>query len=468
MFKKYALPLIILFSLLLFSPALANFFSADDWFHFRLIQINTFQEFLNFFSFSNNPQSASFYRPVSTQFFFWLFYRLFGLYPLPYFLFGLSLFAIILFNIFNFLSDLKLNKNLSLLAVFLYGISASNFTRLHFVSAFQELFLVLFILLALRFFLKKNYLYLLFFVLALLSKETAIAFPGIIVLLNFYLKKHPKFFAYLPLVFISCLYLYARFFIFRHTGGESYLWDFSPKKMANTLMWYLLWSLGTPEFLVDYVGSGLRIVPKFFTDFILVAWPILTLLGGTLLSLLAVFITNFKYLKKSFSTPLFAALFFIFTLFPVLFLPWHKFTLELGLPLIGFSLGLAYLLCHTPRPAAFIFILFYIVFNLFTVYLLNQRSYAATRGRISLRIYKFFSKNYPTLTYNQSQTFRFINDTTPEAKQWGSSKQVSFATSDSDFFKVFYHRPHFKVYFDDFDPSPPPDSIPLSSKQFLE
>jgi hypothetical protein len=465
MLKKYTLPLIICFCLLIFSPSLKNFFSADDWFHLRLVQINHVREFLNFFSFSSTPQSASFYRPLSTQFFFWLFYQLFGLNSLPYFIFGLILFVLILLTLFHFLQDLKLNKNLSLLTVFLYGISASNFTRLYFISAFQELFLVLFILLALRFYLKKNNLYLLFFILALLSKETAIVFPGLVVLLNLYLKKHPKLSTYLPLFLISLIYLYNRFFIFQHTLGDSYLWDFSLKKVANTLMWYIFWSLGTPEFLVDYVGSGLKVLPKFFTDFTFWAKPILTLFLTTFLSLLVVCISTLKSFKRNFPVYFFSATFFLLTLLPVIFLPWHKFTLELGLPLIGFSLFIASLLIHSSRYLSLFFLFCYFVFNLTTIYLSGHRSYAATRAQISFKVYQFFSHYYPSLPDNTS--FRFINDTNPEAKQWGSSKQISYATSGSEFFKVFYHHQDLKVYFDDFD-VPPENSISISSKQFLE
>lgn len=466
LFKKYVLFLIIFLSVLIFSPALKNFFSADDWFHLRLIQINHFNEFVNFFSFTNTPQSASFYRPLSTQLFFWLFYQLFGLHALPYYIFGLILFAFIIYHLFHFLTDLKVNKNISLLATFFYGISASNFTRLYFLSAFQELFLVLFILLSLRFYLKNNYLYILFFILALLSKETAIVFPGLIFILNLYQKKSLKIRTHLPLIFTTLLYLAVRFFIFKTPQGDSYLWDFSLKKAANTLMWYIFWSLGTPEFLVDYVGSGLKIVPKFFTDFTVWAKPILILLVGTIFSLFIIFLNNFKFLKKYFSIFLFSIAFFLISLFPVIFLPWHKFTLELGLPLIGFSLLLSVLVHHSRRFFTTIFILFYVIFNLTTIYLLNHRNYAATRGQISLRIYKFISKNYPVIPENK--VFRFINDTSPEAKQWGSSKQISFATSGSDFFKVFYHEPQIKVYFDDFDSPPIQNTIQLSSKQFLE
>jgi hypothetical protein len=62
----------------------------------------------------------------------------------------------------------------------------------------------------------------------------------------------------------------------------------------------------------------------------------------------------------------------------------------------------------------------------------------------------------------------FVNDTSPEAKQWGSSKQIAYALSNSDFFKVFYKNKNIKVYYEDLDQQIPVDAIKISSKMFLK
>jgi len=130
--NKVILPLI----LILFTPSLFNFFSADDWFHLRLAQISSITEFLSFFSFSATAQSASFYRPLSTQVFFFIFHSLFGLNAFFYYLFGLLLFVLILLQLKNLVLVL-FPKISPITTIVIYGFSVTNFTRLYFLSAYQ-------------------------------------------------------------------------------------------------------------------------------------------------------------------------------------------------------------------------------------------------------------------------------------------------------------------------------------------
>lgn len=465
-FKENLLFVIIGFCILIFLPVVSNFFSGDDWFHLRVIQINNIGQFLNFFSFFKTDQSIAFYRPLSTQVFFWSFYNIFKLNALPYYLFGLVLFGVILVNLYRFVKELNFSKNVALLSTFIYGVSASNFARINFISAFQELFLVLFILIAIRLYLRKNYFYILFFVLALLSKETAIVFLGLLVLCDWYRKQKIKtnLKQYLIVFLISIIYLFLRLVIFKGVAGDSYIWDFSIKKATNTLMWYVFWSFGAPEFLVDYVGSGLKVVPKFFTDIPFWSKIILTEFGAVLTIFFGVLVLNYKKIKRIKKSFILGIGIFLLSILPVLFLPWHKFTLELGLPLVGFSIIVSVLVLNK-KFLGIIFVSVYVLLNLTTIYLLNERHYSVTRGRIAKNVYEYIKTNYPV--YPTGKYFRFINDTNPEAKQWGSSKQVSYALSRSDFFQIFYKNKNIKVYYDDFDSSPPKNVILLSSKKFL-
>lgn len=317
---------------LLFLPSLWNFFSGDDWFHLRLTQISSLKEFFNFFSFSPTNQSAAFYRPLSTQTFFFVFQQVFGLTAWPYYLFVLICFGFSLYLVYLFaLSQFK-DKSRSFLTAFIYGVSISNFTRLYFLSAFQEIALVIFSLLCLLSFQKSKVKSLLFFILALLSKETAIVLPVLILIFNFR-EIQKKITGFLPVIIVSLMYLYLRFSVFGLAQGDSYIWNFSPVKALNTLSWYTLWSLGAPEFLVDYIGSGFRPIPRFFTDFPLWWHVILGLLLSTVILLAILFIKKNKKIDLNFLKYLLLSL---VSLAPVIFLPQHKFSLELGLSLVGF------------------------------------------------------------------------------------------------------------------------------------
>jgi len=196
---------------------------------------------------------------------------LFDLNSLPYYLFVLAVFGCSLYLIYLLAQKVLKNKTQAILALFFYSISVTNFTKIYFLSAFQEIAMAVFILLSILSYLKKpstknTLISLLFFILALASKETAVVLPFILLVLDWSRGK-TNIKRILPFVIILLPYLCFRFSYFGSVEGESYIWDFSPKRAANTLFWYTLWSFGAPELLVDYVSSGFRILPRFYTDF---------------------------------------------------------------------------------------------------------------------------------------------------------------------------------------------------------
>lgn len=465
--------------ILLYLSSPGNFFSGDDWFHLRISQIGSLSEFFKFFSFTHTAQSAAFYRPLPTQVFFFVFQKLFGLTAWPYHLFVLLCFAYSLYLVYKFASQISKSaprtSHFALITTLIYGLSVSNFTRLYFLSAFQEIALVIFSLLCLLSFPKSRPKATIFFVLALMSKETAVVLPLLLILFNFKLVKK-SFRSLVPMGAVLLVYLCLRFMIFGGAVGDSYLWNFSPAKAANTLMWYVLWSFGAPELLVDYVGSGLRLVPKFFVDYPIWGKVIIPLLLGTIGTTGLLF---FQKLREILSRsrgwiPAFVGmtdifkyiLFFLISLLPVLFLPSHKFTLELGLPLVGFSLALASLFPKKLGTSHFAPITLYIFLNLSMNYLTYTRHYSVSRGEISQKVFSFMSKNYSE--YPTGKYFEFVNDASDFGAQWGQSKQISQALSGSDFFRVFYATPDVKVYYQDIPEATPTGTpIYLSTRQFL-
>ncbi len=466
--KKY----FYFFPVLLYLPALGNFFSGDDWFHLRISQISSLQEFFNFFSFTANAQTASFYRPLSTQVFFFVFQKLFGLTAWPYYLFGLALFTYSLHLVYKYALSVLNTRHSALVTTLIYGLSVSNFTRIYFLSAYQELFLVVFSLLTLINFAKKPLLSVLFFILALLSKETAIVLPLLIFMFNYKdLKKNSV--NLISLVCISMVYLYFRLFHFGLAAGDSYVWNFSPAKTVNTLLWYILWSFGAPELLVDYIGSGLKIVPRFFTDYVywwrIIIFPlIITILSALVLGFQKLL---YHYQEKNFVPSLINLLkfkaFFLITLLPVLFLPSHKFTLELGLPLVGFSLIIAWLLPKKFNILSFCFFVFFIFLNLSMNYLTYTRHYSVSRGEIAKKVYEYF--NARSAKYPENFFFQFKNDYKNNGEVWGQSKQISQSLSGSEFFKVYYRNKTAEVFYEDNKNNIPGNKkeLPLSTAMFL-
>ncbi len=448
---------------LIYLSSLTNFFSADDWFHLRVSNIDKLSEFLNFFSFEKTAQSIAFYRPLPTQVFFFVFQKLFGLNQIPYHLFVLICFGYSLYLIHKLALILLNSEKKAVLATMIYGFSVSNFTRLYFLSAFQEIALVIFACLCLLSHINnQKWRSLAFFVLALLSKETAVMLPVILLFLTWYQKKI-DFRKLLPFVLILLPYLYLRLIRFGGAAGETYIWNPSLLKAGNTLMWYFLWSLGAPELLIDYIGSGLRPIPRFFTDYPS-WWPVI--LGLLFANLGILFYFFIRRIRKINRLLLASGVLFVISLLPVLFLPQHKFALELGLPLIWFSLGVASLL---PEKGKFfrLFIFSYLALNLSMNYLTYTRHYSVGRAKISRKIFDYVNRNYPIAP--QGSYFEFVNDTVDYGPSWGSSKQIANSTGRSELFRVLYRDPGYSVYFEDFPGERPVNEkkIPLSTKMFV-
>lgn len=430
--RPFVLVAIVLSSVALFGSSFSVFFAADDWFHLEVSRVHSLGEFLNFFSFSRTPQTASFYRPLPTQVFFFVFQSLFGVNPIPYHVFIWVAFVILLYPLYEVAREIFKNEKVALAAVFIYAISATNFTRLYFMSAFQEILMTTFVLGALWSYLRsRTVISLVLFVFALMSKETALVLPGILFLADWW-RKRPDLKKLLPFVFIALVYGYLRFVRLGGISGESYIWDFSVKRVGNSLMWYGLWSLGVPEFLVDYVGSGLRVLPRFFTNFSGWAYLILSL-GVLVSSSLTVLVV--QRAKSCWRALVLGSGIFIGSLLPVIFLPWHKFTLELGLPMVGVALAAGALL-KKKTVIAYLFVLAYVLANVSTNVLYLSRHYSVNRAKLSYEVYQYFLKNYPVPP--QKSYFEFVNDSSDYGPEWGSSKQIAQATSDSNMFKVLY------------------------------
>ncbi len=471
---SWRLLLIIAGAMAVYLPSLGNFFSADDWFHLRVVQISNVNEFLNFFSFSPTPQSISFYRPLSTQVFFWLGYQLSGLNPIPGHLISLFVFGYTLLLVY-WIIELLTNKHVAFWVTCFYGFSVTNFTKLYFLSTFQELLMTMFILLAVLSHLKGNLLRtIFFFILALLSKETAIVLPVLLVGIDWYRHRF-RFQSYLPFFLVAIGYGYLRLVIFKPLEGDSYVGSFSLKKNLNTLFWYGLWALGAPEFLVDYVGSGLRIIPKFWSDFGKWSWWMLGSVGATIVLLAGLglnYLSKAKEKRQLLKMGGLALGWFVVCLLPVLWLPWHKFTLELTLPMVGFSLGLAWLVMgKNNRPGMWsrIFVVSWLGLNLSMNYLTYTHHYSVNRAKVSQKVANFLQTNYPQ--YPAGSYFEFVNDTDDFGQSWGSSKQIAQAISYADMFRVIYQNPTIQVYYEDFPDQPRPEGkqrIPLSTRQFVE
>lgn len=457
--------LITCVTLLLFRAVFSQFFSADDWFHLRIGHITSLQEFANFFAFTPTEQAAAFYRPIPTQLFFFVLQRFFGLQAIWWYMVVFIIFLLCLYLLFAVVQRLASEK-LAAVTTVLYATSHSNSTRLYFLSAFQEIALVLWTLVCVYGFMKRTqplwrWVSLVGFWFALLSKETAVVIPGLLLLLLLWEYSRANWSGWSMLVqrTISelwpyavslAIYLFLRLGVFglQVAGHESYAVSFSPSQLANTLLWYSVWAMGAPETLNNYVAN-FQILDRWWSDFPHLGQPIVMLVLASVVSCFSlgviVVTRSMQSWRSSSKVPLklqqdmqllvFGVSWFLLTLLPVVFFPSHKFALELGLPLIGSALFLA-VLFRQSRMLGTVSCVCILALNVLSIELTANTHYSVLRSQTARRVYQLFSTQYPQL--DSATIVHFTNDRTDLPSNWGVSKQISESLQGSEFFAVLY------------------------------
>ncbi len=433
-----------LLALALYIPLLQNFFWQDDWYFLHLARIDSPWQVLQFFSPVVNEVSTPMYRPLTSQFFFWIMYSVFGL--RSFFWYGVSLFLTgsLFVAVWKYLEALGLSWRARMVSQIVFAFSVTHFYRISYLSAVQEIVMALFVVLALWASLRKVFswkAWALFFFLALLSKETAVVFAPLLTLQMLY-RREWRWKEWLASVFMTLAYLCLRFGVYGvdRVGGEHYSWVFSPFAIIHTGIWYLVWSLGLPELTIHYVGSGFRLLPHFWTDFPQYSVPIIVLFLLTVgaFSLLGLWQFAKRWREKTWwESLLFSGGFLVVALLPVLFLPEHKYPLGQTLGLLGLGMFLGNLLEKLTPRLIFAALSIYVVFNVVSVAFAYERHYSMTRSRISERVYNAIQekKDWP-----EPFGIYFVNEERITNAHWGSSKQIDQAINSEHFAPVVFGR----------------------------
>ena len=492
-FKKYWLTIFIfIFTSLFFAKSLTNYFGGDDWFHLNISQISNFSEFLNFFNPIPNSQSAAFYRPLSIQFFFFIIQSLFGLRPFFYHLPIYLMFLGTIYLFYQLLKKLNFSQNQTNLTIIFYALSATHFTQLYFISANQEIMMVFFVLLYLLLGLNGRKIWSqIFILLAFLSKDKAIVAPIILLLIKLTEEKNSlkiislKWFKKFLLkncdLIISgvlvLIYLYIRFFLFHSPGlkDQSYQLNFSPKLILNSFYFYCWWLLGAPELIQDYMPKIYTFLPRFFSDLGEQGKMIIALGINFLITLLFLLWVNWRKFwgAANWQKNLYGFAFLLLGLLPVIFLPQHKFTIQLGLPMLGMAILLSLLINSEKRKWLAIFaITLFLIFNFVTIKITEKTNYSCQRSKISGKVVNYFNHFYPQLP--TEQIIYIINAKTSgsEIATWGSSKQIAYALWQENFIQAFYQDKTLIMKYEDLDQLTDIDTdkeiIVIPAKLFLQ
>ncbi len=478
MFKKI-LPFLIIFLgvLILYYPALSTYFSQDDFFHFKVSQTDgTLSGFINLLEFhSFKERGIAFYRPLSRELPFNIYYSVFGLNPIPFRIFIFLIHFINIYLVYIFTQKLFNKKLLSYFVSFFFGITGAHVAAFYYLAGgIQTLLATTFTLSTLLLFLKYlktntvsfKYLSYLTFIFGIISEEQALIIPflliGLILISNKKIKEYIR--DLLPyFVMILIILCIEAFKIGFSSSEQQYKLVFNIKTAFNSMSWYSIWALGMPETLIDFVLPGFKLNPnllRYWSNYYLFIFPSFFISVGIIIfSFISLLFKNKIIFKdKKF---IFALIWFPLGLLPVILLPLHKSThyLEISLPafwiIIGFVTMNAYQRIKKLLIAKFFLVLFLIslvVLSSASAILGSTNYWAATRGKLAEKLIQDIKTAYPTLP--KGAVLYFKNDPNYPflIKEWGgTSTQANLILNGSDALQLLYKDTTIKVFYEDTD-----------------
>ncbi len=451
--------IIVFVCVLLFKNSFFAFYTNDDFYHLKISRVNDLDGFVNFFNLKEGSEGQLLYRPLTTHVFYFLGWSLFNLDHFKLHIFNFLLFVGILFFIYKITIKLTKKESLSLITVFLYATSATHFAHLYYFAGENVLGFFFFstVYIFIQFLYKPNLINLvgtlIMFSFSMMSKENSVTLPVIFGLVYLYLYKikreinlKPKMLLKLliPVIVLLTGYFYMRFKYYGFVAGDSYIWDFSPIRTLNTLFWYLAWSINVPEMFVDFVGPGFKLNPNLLRYWGGQVKPILSIfLAQT--ALLFIFSLKSRLMtKKHLPHLIFSLLWFVTTLSPVLFLPLHKFSFYLTLPLFGLVYGLSYMFSILDKKIVTgVFLVLWIVGSYLCLKLTVETNWITNGQAAAKRVYEYVESNKSELS---GKTIVFID--TPDDSKLPFSPTITLKSvlSDNNFFNVFYPNAIKAVY----------------------
>ena len=465
---------ILIIDFILFFPGFFTYFHQDDFIHFSYSQtLNQVLSAFNIFYQGNFP----FYRPIPTQLYFYLGKLFFSFNPLGYHIVNFIIFSCNIFLVYKLAFILTKKRETAFISTLFYGINSTHFAPLYSPAYVHELLYVLFGLnTILNYYywlksgvIKKYLLSLIFFIFALMTKETAVVLPGIILLLILFLENKlligqlKKFSAFILITFV---YLMGHFLFYGIANSPSYTLIFG-KANINILIWYFLWALSTPNILIDYFGPGFKISSVFFAVtkinglIYIVLFPVFL---GLLFLTILICLKNIQQGTKKII--FFGISWFIVGLIPLLIFPLHRLATEQSFSLVGLTLALGIILYQIHHSSINGKRLFFLLLGLYFVIATNSiltarythwiiRSAAIAKNTLS-----YFQKKNPEIPNNQ--VINFINGNV-KIPQWGSSRQIYYALGNGYGLKMILNKPLLVIYYEDINPLP----SDIKNKQIL-
>lgn len=478
MFSRFfRLGLIFCAVLILYYPFFSIYFSQDDFFQFKAsLTDGSLGQFVNLFGFTSfEERGYAFYRPVFREGLHNIYYSLFGLNAYPMHIFSFLIHFANITLVYLLILKLLKNKGVAFLTAMFFGISTPNVAVLSYLAGGMEvsgatMFILLSVISFSKYLDENNLKYKLFsfvaYLLALGSHELSIITPFLLAGLIFVKEKFAVFlkstvrelwfsfalllgYLYLDVVKIGFL-----------QKEEQYQTVFSAKRTLNTFSWYVVWALGLPEMLIDFVNPGLKLNPslmRHWGNFYRVIFLLFFIAVGVIGLMGAYFVVLKRKLLED-KKLLFLLFWFPLAVSPIVFLPMHKSTHYLvpALPAFwGILWYLTFKFYSTNKNAFAKWVLIVLgmstgVLSIYGAKLGDQTYWSASRGRLAEKLIEDVKDAHPVLP--KGGIVYFANDPYYPfvAKEWGStSRQAAFILNNEDALQLYFKDPTLRVFYED-------------------
>jgi len=173
---------IIFIILVFYYPSFSKPFSVDDSCYLMESKNMNFSDLLKSFTYKRQPQI---YRPLGAETYYYIMFRLFGINSLYYAIMNILFFISGAMILFFVIKEMTHNLLMSFLVVFIYITRTTHVFQIYLLGGIPELIASLFVFLSFLSYLYFNrikkmkffILSIIFYILALLSKETAVVLP---------------------------------------------------------------------------------------------------------------------------------------------------------------------------------------------------------------------------------------------------------------------------------------------------
>jgi hypothetical protein len=354
-----------------------------------------------------------------------------------------------------------LSKN-KLLAYLTTGFFAINFThvfQLYYLGTFQEVYLFTFLAISFyKLLTGKNIQAVIFFVLALLSKETAVLFVPFLVIFKLFVNKKIPWRKILPYIILGLMFTVIYQYSLKYvTLLENYKIDLNPRLFFNNLMWYFLWSLGLPNFTSLYFTSIFKppIIEfyKMLSNFPQIKTYYLLLVSYYVLfisTLVYFFIKHKNKLKQSIYLLILLFIYFFIFLGPILFFE-HRWMVRLTLPLIFIIFIQTYFIAQFIKKGKFLKILgffliaLYLYLNVLGIAIHESSSTFLLESRFTTNAKKYFSQHEKEIL--KHRYIYFIDKTNIVPIPWGGSEKLKVTLSDQNFINHYFPGSNLKAIY---------------------